>query len=74
MFFFFGFFILVFLKVSNLRKQHNENLIYCNLSIVVSILCILIAIYNSSLRTEAGYMAYFVMALPFVKPKEPQNT
>lgn len=30
------------------------------------ILCIIISVYNSSLRTEAGYMVYFVLAIPFV--------
>ena len=39
----------------------------------LAICCILIAIYNSSLRMEAGYMAYFVLALPFVESAKPQG-
>ena len=59
------------------RKLEISELIFKILSYlfltIFAICCILIAIYNSSLRMEAGYMAYFVLALPFVESAKPQG-
>ena len=65
--FFFGFFVLVFVKAQKLSKQQGQNQIYCHMAMIGAVCCILIGIYNSSLRTEAGYMLYFVLALPFAR-------
>lgn len=54
--FFFGFFVLVFLRA---RRER------CTVAQIVAVLCPLIAIYNASLRTETAYILYFVLALPF---------
>ena len=40
--------------------------LYGQMASILSVCCILIAFYNSTLRFEAGYMAYFVLALPFI--------
>ena len=61
------FFVLVFILANKKEKKHESNKNYCQLSKIMSILCLLIIIYNSSMRTEAGYMAYFILALPFIK-------
>ena len=63
--FFFGFFALVF--VMTLRQIRKTEKIYCQLSMVTSVMCVLIGIYNSTLRTEAAFMLYFIMALPFIR-------
>jgi hypothetical protein len=34
--------------------------------IIVFILCMVISVYNSSLKTEAGYLMYFVLSIPFI--------
>lgn len=65
--FYFGFFVLVHFAIRKIQK-HSEGLErrYCCLGRIVAICCLVLAVYNSSLRTEAGYMAYFVLAIPFV--------
>lgn len=64
--FYFGFFVLVYFRVQKIEK-HSEGIVvsYCRIAKIMAILCMIISIYNSSLRTEAGYMAYFVLAIPF---------
>ena len=71
--FFFGFFVLVFVLGRKVARKSGANKIYCYISSIFAICCILIAIYNSSLRMESGYMAYFVLALPFVESAKPQG-
>lgn len=63
--FFFGFFVLVFAMA--FRRRNKTEKIYCQLSMITAIMCIMIGIYNSTLRTEAAFMLYFIMALPFVR-------
>ena len=46
---------------------------YCRISKIMAVCCSIIAVYNSSLRGESGYMAYFVMAIPFALAREGQN-
>lgn len=64
--FFIGFFVLLFVEAQFRKKNYPEKRLYCQMTQVLSVLCILSAIYNSSLRVEAAYMMYFVLAIPFV--------
>lgn len=57
-----GYKALAYKKNSHIKTEQSLYLI----AFLVSVICILIAIYNSSLRTEAGYMIYFFIAIPFV--------
>ena len=59
------FIICLILSVGKLRKKRN-NILFCQLCIIMSILCIVFTFYNSSLRTEVGYIAFFILALPFM--------
>ena len=68
--FFEGFYILLFAEIQRRKKEYPANRLYCQMAQVLSILCILISIYNSSLRVEAAYMMYFMLALPFVNRKK----
>ena len=38
---------------------------------IMSVTCIVLTFYNSALRAEGGYMAYFALALPFVSSMPP---
>ena len=49
------------------RKQADETI--CLIAIIFSILCIFFCIYDVSLRVEIGYLAYFVLALPFISAR-----
>lgn len=69
--FYWGFFVLVYFQIQKIEKR-SEGMLrsYCRIARITAILCVVISIYNSSLRTEAGYMAYFVLAVPFALNRE----
>ena len=64
--FYYGFFVLVYLGIRKIEKR-SEGLTqtYCRMGRILAIMCMIIAVYNSSLRTEAGYMMFFALAVPF---------
>lgn len=64
--FYYGFFVLVYLGVRKIEKR-SEGLTqtYCRMGRILAIMCMIIAVYNASLRTEAGYMMFFALAVPF---------
>ena len=47
---------------------------FCIITQIVCVLCVLISIYDSALRTESGYFAYFMLAVPFVVYYESDST
>ena len=64
--FFWGFFVLLFFRVRKMKRNAgSEQKIYCQMAEIVAVLCLVISVYNSSLRAEAGYMVYCVLAIPF---------
>lgn len=69
------FFVIIFLIAYRKSKQENSNKLFCQMGMIMSIICFILTFYNSSLRMETGYMAYFVLALPFIAntPKTEQN-
>ena len=61
-----SFFVMCFiLAYKNLKKKENNPLLD-QMAVIMAFCCILLTFYNSSLRMEIGYVAYFVLALPFV--------
>lgn len=68
--FFYGFFVIVFISVLKISKKSNGNYEIYQFGAIAAICCILIGIYNSSLRVESGYMIYLIMAMPFIVRKE----
>lgn len=66
--FFFGFFLSVYLAAGRLeRHRKGVGKAHCRMARILAVVCCAVAVYNASLRTEAAYMAYFVLALPFVR-------
>ena len=73
--FFFGFFVLAFMNAQKIEKKCTGLAkSYCRIAKIMAIMCVMIGIYNASLRTEAGYMAYFVLAIPNVLAKKKEST
>ena len=64
------FFVMCFIVSLKQMKKKNSNRFFCQMGVIISALCLILMVYNSSLRTEAGYMIYFVLALPFIRPRE----
>ena len=69
--FYFGFFVLVYLSIRRIEKRcSGVATTYCRMGRILALMCIIIAIYDSSLRTEAGYMTYFALSVPFVMRRD----
>lgn len=71
--FFFGFFILVYFAAARLEpKRRGMEKCHCRMARILACVCCMIGVYNASLRTEAAYMTYFVLALPFLQQRRSQ--
>lgn len=68
--FFFGFFIINAVKSFFIAKESAEDKVYCQMSLIASVICIMLGIYNASLRTEAGYLIYFMLAFSLIVKKK----
>lgn len=60
-----SFFLSIAYSSFKIRKRNGEIFSYCIMAQIFAVLCFVIVFYNSSLRTEAGYFAYFMLSLPF---------
>ncbi len=60
------FFVIIIFAALRLKAKKDANSLYCEMAVVMSISCIALFFYNSSLRTDIAYIAYFMLALPFV--------
>ena len=63
------FFIVCLIFAINQKKKPNANVLYCNMAIIMSFICIMLTFYNASLRNEVAYMVYFVLALPLISSR-----
>ena len=61
--------------VYSIRQLRNGqgNRLFCQMGIIVSVLCVILLFYNASMRTEPAYMAYFILSLPFLARTEKIN-
>ena len=64
------FFVLGIAYSARQLRRNIGNTLFNRMAIVMSVMCIAITFYNASLRVESGYMAYFVLALPFLDREE----
>ena len=68
-----SFFVRVALKSVAVYRTNKHRELECRLAELMSIISLVLIIYNASLRTEAGYMVYFVLALPFINDRTPNR-
>lgn len=61
-----SFYIICFICAWKRKKDNLANELYCQLSMITSIVCFILVFYNSSLRMEVAYLSYFILALPFI--------
>lgn len=64
-----AFYFLSFVSALSVKRQKAGNDLFCNIAIIVSIVCIILTFYNATLRKEIGYVAYFALALPYISIK-----
>ena len=61
-----AFFVIAYFLIRTRIKKGLCNALYGRTALIMTVLSIILVVYNSSLRAEAGYMVFFVLALPFV--------
>lgn len=62
-----GFYLFCFFFARKRMKNKTSNELFCQISMLTSLICMIMVFYNSALRTEAAYIAFFALALPFAK-------
>ena len=67
------FFVGVFGAARRKEKRQEGNPFYCQMAKIMAIMSLIMIVYNGSMRTEAGYMMYFMLALPFVRSENQQG-
>lgn len=71
---FFGLFLVLFLLARKSYKSGYADPNHCQIAMTTAIMCMLICIYNSSLRSDSVYMVSFILALPFIKREEAEKS
>ena len=60
------FFVVLFFAVHERQKLKQADVLYCQLAKIMALMCLVLILYNNSLRVEAAYMIYFILSLPFL--------
>ncbi len=60
-----SFFVMCFVLARKRMKSGLSEELFCQISMITSLICIIIVFYNSALRTEAAYLSFFALSLPF---------
>lgn len=69
-----SFFCVCFSLAVKKYLRGDGNKLYCQMTMILCVICGILVFYNASLRYEAAYMLYFVLALPFMQPSSRTKT
>lgn len=61
------FFCMIYIGVDKKQKSCQAPLLYCQMAKILTVMCFILIIYNSSMRIESAYMMYFALSIPFIK-------
>lgn len=67
------FYIICFILSLKMYKSGSARKDFCQIAMIMSIICTLSVVYNAALRLEIAYIVYFTLALPFISAKR-KNT
>ena len=65
-----SFFVASFFVSRKLKKLEMADEFACQMSIILSVISLILLVYNSYLRMEIGFMLFFVLALPIISANE----
>lgn len=66
-----GFFVAVFFLAVYQRVKRHSSLLLNQMAMILAPMCLVLFLFDSSMRTEPAYMMYFALALPFVRKQNP---
>ncbi len=69
-----SFFVASFFVSRKLKKLEMADEFACQMSIILSVISMILLVYNSSLRMEIGFMLFFVLALPIISANEQRES
>lgn len=69
-----SFFVASFFFSRKLKKLEMADEFACQMSIILSVISLILLVYNSSLRMEIGFMLFFVLALPIISANEQRES
>lgn len=69
-----SFFVASFFVSRKLKKLEIADEFACQMSIILSVISLILLVYNSSLRMEIGFMLFFVLALPIISANEQRES
>lgn len=69
-----SFFVASFFVSRKLKKLEMADEFVCQMSIILSVISLILLVYNSSLRMEIGFMLFFVLALPIISANEQRES
>lgn len=69
-----SFFVASFFVSRKLKKLEMADEFACQMSIILSVISLILLVYNSSLRMEIGFMLFFVLALPIISANEQRES
>lgn len=69
-----SFFVVSFFVSRKLKKLEMADEVACQMSIILSVISLILLVYNSSLRMEIGFMLFFVLALPIISANEQRES
>ena len=61
-----SFFVICFIFAYKTWKSKKCNTLFCQISMIVAIICVVLTFYNSALRKETAYILFFALALPMI--------
>ena len=69
-----SFFVASFFVSRKLKKLEMADEFACQMSIILSVISLILLVYNSSLHMEIGFMLFFVLALPIISANEQRES
>ena len=64
-----AFFVICGVLIYKRIIEGHCNKLHGRIALIMSILALILVVYNASLRAESGYIVYFILALPFLNRK-----
>jgi hypothetical protein len=61
-----AFFVICFILTRRRLREGKCNSEHGRIALIMAVLAIILVFYNASLRAEAGYIVYFILAIPFL--------
>ena len=66
---YYTFFVMVYISAGKMAKRGKCELLYSQMARIMAVVCMLLILYNGSMRIEEAYLVYFVLALPFLRER-----